>query len=491
MEYTVALVLTIVFIFLSWLWEKTRREKQWPPGPPTIPFVGNLNINMADLLTEFKKLRQQYGDVYSLVLGSQTVIVVNGLDTLKELFIKHGDVVSNRSDSIIISKISEYKGIAGSSGSLWKEHRTFALSTLRDFGFGRRSMEVKIVEEVEAFLASISSTNGQPFNISPLLHTSVSNVVCSVAFGRRFEHDDTHFKELTNAISENLSNSTISGVLTFLPFLRFIPGDPFKYGKVMANVKKVYSYIQRVIDEHKQSFDKDKDEATNYLDVYLKRQQQDNGTESTFTDDQLHRSISDLFVAGTETTSTALRWFTLTVLHKPEIQERMRAEIRKEIGESKLPSMADRSKLPYCDSVIHEVLRFGNIAPLSVPHGLTEDLQFRGFLIPKHAMLMPNLDSVLNDPEIFENPSEFIPTRFLSADGTLTGTEKVHTFGIGRRICLGESLARMELFLFATSMIQRFTLLPADGHSLPSLSKYKLGVTRQPLEFNFIAKQCE
>ena len=104
-------VLVILFLsLLSVLWRKTTRDSRYPPGPPTIPFVGNLNIVTKDMIVEFRKLRQKYGDVFSLVMGTQTVVVVNGIDTLKELFIKHGDVVSGRPDAFVMREMAKYRG---------------------------------------------------------------------------------------------------------------------------------------------------------------------------------------------------------------------------------------------------------------------------------------------------------------------------------------------------------------------------------------------
>ncbi|KAK3083971.1 hypothetical protein FSP39_006100 [Pinctada imbricata] len=480
--YVGSLVLCVIMTILVWLWKQTRRAADWPQGPPTIPFIGNANINFGDILTEFRKFRLQYGDIYSLVIGSKTVIVVNGLDTLKEMFIQHGDVVSQRADTIVTSNIAKYKGLLNSSGSLWKEHRSFVLSKLKEFGLGKRMMEEKILKEVAVLLQSISSTGGITIDISPLLRTSVSNVICSVVFGRRFEHDDERFNKIMNSISQATEHKTIYGILTLFPFLRFIHGDPLKYDQMMKQVEAIDSYIQEIIEEQKNCPEQKEKEVTNYLDAFLRCQQSEKAN-STQTHSQ--KVIFDLFGAGSDPVSIALRWFILIILHKPEIQENMRAEILKEVGDSRYPSTADRSMLPYCDSVLHEVLRFGNITPLPLPHGLTENLYFHGYLIPKHALLFPNLDSVLNDPNVFENPTEFVPTRFLSKDGFLTGTEKLIAFGLGPRKCLGESLARMELFLFATSMIQQFKFLPPEGAALPTIYDFEFGLTRKPLEFNF------
>ena len=150
------------------------------------------------------------------------------------------------------------------------------------------------------------------------------------------------------------------------------------------------------------------------------------------SDDQLLWALSDLFVAGTDTTATTLKWFILFLLHNPTIEQSMRKEINGVIGKSRYPSLDDRLKLPYCEAVLYETLRVGSITPFSLPHSLTQDLEFRGHLIPKHALIIPCLDSILNDPEIFENPFIFNPDRFIDEDGKLNGTEKVLTFGLGK-----------------------------------------------------------
>ena len=152
-------------------------------------------------------------------------------------------------------------------------------------------------------------------------------------------------------------------------------------------------------------------------------------------DDQLLQSIRDLFIAGTETTATALRWFIIFMLNNPDIQQRMREEILRVVGDSRFPSNTDRANLLYCDAVLHETLRFGNIVAMGMPHGLTTDLEFRGYTIPKHATVMPFLDSILNDPDLFAEPFEFNPERFFK-NGTLSGHEKVYAFGIGKHSAL-------------------------------------------------------
>lgn len=134
-------------------------------------------------------------------------------------------------------------------------------------------------------------------------------------------------------------------------------------------------------------------------------------------DDQLLKVIVELFVAGTEPASTSLRWFSLFMIRHPDVQDKMRKEINDIVGTSRFPNMEDKQKLPYCEAVIHETLRVGAIVPLSIPHGLTNALDCKGFTIPKEAILVPNLHSVFFDEAIFPDPHSFKPERFLDKEG--------------------------------------------------------------------------
>jgi cytochrome P450 len=138
-------------------------------------------------------------------------------------------------------------------------------------------------------------------------------------------------------------------------------------------------------------------------------------------------------VAGTEATSTALQWFSLFMITNTDVQDKMRKEINDVIGSSRFPSTADKPNLPYCQAVIHEVLRRGTIVPNALPHGLTDDLQYKGFSIPKGTILIPNLYSVSFDKDIFPDPHVFKPDRFLDEKGNLQHTDKVLTFSLGKQ----------------------------------------------------------
>lgn len=144
--------------------------------------------------------------------------------------------------------------------------------------------------------------------------------------------------------------------------------------------------------------------------------------------------MSDLFVGGTETTTTSIRWAILFFLYHPEVQEKMFKEIDKVVGISRRPSLEDRSQLSYCEAVITEVLRCGNIAPLGIQRSCRADVYYKGFIIPKGSIIISNLNSVMKDSSLFENAEKFQPERFINTDGEFCGHNKVIAFSIGKCI---------------------------------------------------------
>lgn len=151
-----------------------------------------------------------------------------------------------------------------------------------------------------------------------------------------------------------------------------------------------------------------------------------------FSDHQLTRTILDLFAAGTETTSSSLRWAIVYLIHNPEIQEKMRQEIYSVAGSSQIPKLHHQQNMPYTQAVLAEIQRFGAIVPLSIFHGVDRETNLSGFRIPKDAIITPNLNSVLWDSKEFKEPYKFDPGRFLDEDGAFCYPQHWIPFSIGK-----------------------------------------------------------
>ncbi|XP_069584346.1 cytochrome P450 2C31-like [Ranitomeya imitator] len=148
-----------------------------------------------------------------------------------------------------------------------------------------------------------------------------------------------------------------------------------------------------------------------------------------------------------ETTALTLRWGLLLMMKYPEIQKNVQSEIDKVIGSNE-PQTIHRKEMPYTEAVIHEIQRFGNIVPANLPHATTQDVNFRGYLLPKGIQVIPLLTSVLYDKNHFVKADEFYPEHFLDSCGKFVRNEAFMPFSAGKRSCAGENLAKIELYLF-------------------------------------------
>jgi cytochrome P450 family 2 subfamily U polypeptide 1 len=173
-----------------------------------------------------------------------------------------------------------YIGIVSSSGIEWKHQRTFALSKLRDFGFGKRSFESRIMEEIKIFLDLLESYNGEPFDISKIIQTSMSNNIMSITIGRRFDYDDPNFKYFVQLLHETVTNAAFAGPLNFIPFLAKIPGDPFRGNRMKQIADQIFDFFRGYISEHEQTLDSNN--IRDFIDVYLTEMKENKNSENSF-----------------------------------------------------------------------------------------------------------------------------------------------------------------------------------------------------------------
>ncbi|XP_063298145.1 cytochrome P450 2K1-like isoform X3 [Pelobates fuscus] len=474
---SVLLSITVLLLLLNTFYQrKGNNYKNFPPGPKPWPVIGNLHIlDKRKPFKTFQMLAEEYGSVFSFHMGMKKVVVLCGSDTVKDALVNHADVFSGRPVVPIFHDALKGYGIVFADGENWKVMRRFSLTTLRDFGMGKKVIESLINEECDSLVEVFKSYKGKPFENTLIINGSVSNVIVSVLLGHRFDYNDPTFVKLRGLINSNFKVLGSPMVLLYNIFpslVRLLPGS---HNIFSENIQKLTTFIKETFAKHKDQLDVN--DQRNLIDAFLVKQQEEKPKGLFFHDDNLTALVSNLFAAGTETTSTTLRWGILLMMKYPEIQKNVQNEIDNVIGSSQ-PQTEHRKDMPYTDAVIHEIQRFGNIAPNNLPHATNCDVTFRGYFIPKGTEVLPILASVLQDKAYFERPEEFYPQHFLDLKGNFVKNEAFLPFSAGRRSCAGENLAKMELFLFFTRLMQKFTFQSPPGVEIDLTPVF--GITLSP-----------
>uniref|UniRef100_A0A3B4AL95 Cytochrome P450, family 2, subfamily X, polypeptide 9 n=1 Tax=Periophthalmus magnuspinnatus TaxID=409849 RepID=A0A3B4AL95_9GOBI len=436
-----------VSFFLLWLiicffiiQFKSRRPKNFPPGPITLPLLGNLhNLSLDNPLQDFERLRLKYGNIYSLYLGSKPMVMLCGVQAIKEALVNKAVEFAGRPQDMYVNITTESKGvILADYGPRWKEHRRFALMTLRNFGLGKQSMEERILAELQHTSADLESSIGKFLSPQVMFHNASSNIICQVLFGMRFDYNDWTMKEIVRCFTENAKLANGPWAMVSL--------------NNHNNIPLIFAMFFRC-----------------------------NDPDSTFSEDLLSMYSLDLHFAGTDTTSNTLLTGFLYLMTNPDIQERCQAEIDRVLEGKDKACFEDRHNMPYVQAVIHEMQRIANTVPLSVFHNTTKDTEVMGYTIPKGTMVIPNLSSVLSEEGQWKFPRGFHPENFLNDQGEFVKPEAFMPFSAGPRMCLGEGLARMELFLITVTLLRKFKFIwPEDAGEPDYTPVYGVTLTPKP-----------
>ncbi|XP_035676719.1 cytochrome P450 2D28-like [Branchiostoma floridae] len=483
------LLIGVVVIITTVLWKRAATAGL-PPGPRGLPLVGNLftMIRSKDSPVVYQEWSKKYGDVFTVYAFRHPRVVLNGFSAIREALVTNADVFSSRPHFPVPgSPDQSAKGLLLEPYTArFKEHKKFTMSALRDFGVGKRSMEGKILEEARALSDVITKKENQSFCISRLLKNTTCNVISSIVFGSRYEYDDVKGKELLQMIEQTFSTKTLGLLPIAFPVARVIPSLKKTSERYVNNQRKLMQHIREEITHHKETFDPN--DIRDFVDAFLLEAKKREGDEhSTFTEEQHVTLVRQVFLAGTDTTATTLHWAVLFMILHPDIQQKVQQEIDSVLGPNQDPSMEHRSKMPYTEATLSEISRMAATAPMTALHFTTSDIVFRGYHIPKSTRVEVNIWSVLRDPQLWPEPNKFDPARFLDDSGNFVRREDLIMFSMGRRLCPGERLAKVELFLIFTSLLQRFTFKPPEGSAVPS-AEGVFGFVHSPVPFQLVAE---
>ena len=478
-----------------------KRHSRLPPGPAPLPLIGNLH-QMGDHLHEtFAQLSKKYTPIFTFRFGELTVVVINDFPTAKEVLVKRGAEFAGRSmdytTSILTSGGKDI--ISGDYGKSWKFHRKIAHSALRMFGDGMSKLENVISNEVERLCQRFEECENVPFDPAVDIQLMVMNIICSMLFGGTFQREDPKFIKFKDHVHYLTNEMDVFALYDVISILQWLPWKEVRKLKEMRREMGDFLY-DKLEMEQKNTEDKvvgDDIKVTNYVQALLKAkkeaEEEDRNVKEYLTKDHLTSTMFDLFIAGAETTSTTLKWCLLYMTMWPKCQRKVQMELDGEVGKpdrGKLVGLSDRPNLPYLEAVVMETQRLGSIAPLGLFHKTTKDTTLHGYEIPKGTGIVVNLWALHHDESYWKKPFEFDPTRFLDADGKIIkdSSRPYIPFSAGPRVCLGETLARTELFLCISNLFHRFEFALPSQDEKPSLQG-KSSTTLCPEQYRIIVKK--
>ncbi|NXL67418.1 CP2CE protein, partial [Chordeiles acutipennis] len=296
------------------------KSRGFPPGPTPFPIIGSIwRINFRADHGSLKKLAKIYGNICTLWLGHKPMVVLYGFQAVKDGLTTNSEDVSGRLQTYVFNRMANGKGILVSNGLVWKHQRHFAIGTLRKLGIRNKGMECGIQTEAHYLVEFFKDKDGRAVDPSfPIVH-AVSNVICAVVFGHRFSLEDKTFRQLIEAYNciVAFGNSYFYYMCEIFPWTTArLPGPAHK---ALFSCDFVRSFIRQEIKSHRERGTTDKPE--DFIDFYLDQiEKTKNIPNSTFDEDNMVQSVFDLFLGGSETTATTLRWALLYMVVYPDIQ---------------------------------------------------------------------------------------------------------------------------------------------------------------------------
>lgn len=480
-----------------------------PPGPKGLPVIGNaLDLPTSRGWEKFTEWGKKYGPLIYVTAFGQPMLIVNTQQAAVDLLEKHGALYSDRPDLAMSGHLVGYNRtlVLAPHGERLKRMRKMAMQAQTT----KNSTEINEIEErqTRAFLMKLLQS---PEKFREHIRTLTGAIILRLTYGytiqeggkqvqgpnqERYESEDP-LVSLVDLAMEQFGESMIPGrfLVDSVNFLRYFPswfpGAGFHqiakfWRETLDDMCEVpLRMVRKGMKEGSAPFSFTRE----LLEMYAKEGDLENidekGAQKVLPDPEadtelIKFTMASLYGGGAETTVSSLSGFFLAMSLYPETMRKAQEELDRVVGRNRLPTLEDRENLPYVEAICKEVLRWGPVVPVNLPHGAIKDDIYEGYHIPKGTWVMVNIWAILHDPAVYPEPEVFKPERFLD-NTTAFADSKNAAFGYGRRICPGKNLAELSLFLSMAMTLHVFDISPSAGETPDS--QYTGGTISHPKPF--------
>ncbi|KAI0016275.1 cytochrome P450 [Xylariomycetidae sp. FL0641] len=479
------------------IWRSSSRPL--PPGPKPWPLIGNISDMPKPGEQEWihwLKHKDVYGPISSITALGTTMVLLHSAELAFELMEKRSAIYSSRPHMVFGGDMVGWDQLMSLQpyGEPLRAYRKPAFAILGTKSSIRKFYPLLEVE-VHRFLFR---TLEKPTRMLGHLKTAAGAVVLKALYGYNIDpHGPDPLVDSIEVTLDHFARGSVPGVwlVDTIPALRYLPS--WMPGAGFKRTAKEFRANLEAFIETPAEFVRRKMEQGQYERSYLSRMYEEEKRKGKTEEDPVAKgSAASLFGAGAETSASTLATFYLHVMLQPDIQRRAQEEIDRVVGAGRLPTFDDRADLPYVEAVHKEALRYHPISPMGLPHVSTEEDVCNGYLIPKGAVIVPNIWWYLHDPDIYPNPDVFDPSRHLGPDACRDPGDFV--FGFGRRACPGKRLADASVWLTVARSLAVFDVskgVDAAGKEIEPEIWYTPGVVSHPVPFQTTVRprnaECE
>ena len=470
----------------------SKRGRLQIPGPKETPFLGNFlqlrtAAHPADKMDEWAK---QFGPVYVMRIFSQNRVVVSGYDELIEMLTTKGKAFGGRPMTYRYSLIFNRKNMLFNNASYpqWLPLRKAGHRAIHHYGDGMTRLETAIQTMAAEFVDTVKSYGGKEIDLREDVYDFVVRVAAAMLCGKHLNKDDeiiTLMKHV-DVLAHSSASPSVSMECDKFPWLRHF-GHPI-FQKITQLNEALKILWQKMKETGINSYDTHEDAMCAVHSLLQLQDHKSSYYNAAIDDENITGLFTDLILASIVTTSSFTYALPNILLQYVDVQKKLREEVDRVLGHSRLPNIRDRESMPYACATILELLRYASNIP-TLLHETEEDTSVGGYHIPAGTIVAPFFWSLHHDEKFWNDPWVFRPERFLNEDGSLLPNDHPNrkhmiAFGTGTRSCIGEVFALKRLFVFATSLVQSFDLSPGEVLSSCDPRTYSFSTVLRPAPYS-------